>query len=298
MNGGWQRARIRARIVGAAGAALAGGLLHALPEDPTMSTRLFRTCVALAFLGTAPFTLGAKGGCGTFGSTAPAPVVSGTWAIEYDPLMDVEVRIGGAVYHNEISARGGTFSVVHGGTTYPFNVDCARPEVVCPSEVWPQSVAVSQRDATYQHRMWVSIPTQTCIGKLVTPDPKACGTGTLNPDCKPVCDGSIATKVSDAFGLIRDGGTGFDLLLGAGVATNGINCALLAVSAAKADLVNRGQENTASWQSFEMQNGEVKTGYAGGCVWAGAVGPDGRPEAVVLGAAVVITNRFTGDRMN
>lgn len=263
-----------------------------------MTKRTMRTLAAVGFLATAPFTLGAKGGggCGTFGSMDPAPSVSGDWIITYSPQMDIVVKIGGSVYTQQLAATGGTFSVVHGGKTYPFNIDCTRPEVVCPSEVWPTRVTLSQRDANYPYRMWVTIPVQECSGRQVPADKASCGTGTLNPDCKPVCDGTITTRSADAFGLIREGGNGFDLLLGAGVATNGINCALLGISVAKADLVNIGTAGTTNWQATEMNNGQVKTGYAGGCVWAGTVGADGKPEALVLGASVEISTGFGGGR--
>lgn len=259
----------------------------------TTSTRLL---LALTLVGTAPFTMGAKGGC-TFNSKEAAPNVTGDWAITYDPAMEIDVKIGGAVYHKTLAPQGGAFVIDHGGKPFSFNLDCTRPEVICPSEVWPTQVAVDQRDETYMHRMWVKIPVQECAGKLVTPPKSECGAGTLNPECKPVCDGAVSTKTADAFGLIREGGVGFDLFLGAGVATNGINCALLGISYAQADLVNLGEEGTASWKSTEMANGKVKTGYAGGCLWAGDVDQDGKPEALVLGATVEITTNFEGARI-
>lgn len=261
-----------------------------------MTKRMKQTVLAVGLLAAAPFTMGAKGGCGTFGSMDPAPSVSGDWNIIYNPQMSVVVKIGGAVYTQQLSTSGGTFTVVHAGKSYPFNVDCSRPEVVCPSEVWPARVTISQREPMYPYRMWVTIPVQECSGAQVPADRASCGTGTLNPDCKPVCNGTITTKSADAFGLIREGGGGFDLLLGAGVATNGINCALLGISVAKAELINTGTEGSASWQAAEMNNGQVKTGYAGGCVWAGPLGADGKPETLVLGASVEITTGFAGSR--
>lgn len=262
-----------------------------------MSTLTPRLLLALTFVGTAPFTMGAKGGCGTFNSKQAAPDVTGNWAISYDPKLEVDVKIGGAVYHQTLASQGGSFTFNHAGKPYTFNLDCSRPEVICPSEVWPNQVAVDQRDETYRHRMWVEIPVQECAGKLVQPARSECGAGTLNPDCKPVCDGEVTTKQADAFGLIREGGVGFDLFLGAGVASDGVNCALLGVSYARADLVNVGEEETPGWKATEMANGQVKTAYAGGCLWAGDIDQDGKPEALVLGATVEVTTHFSGDRL-
>jgi hypothetical protein len=246
-----------------------------------------------------PFLMGAQGkGCGgAVSSTDPAPKVAGTWAIEYSTTTEVDVRIGGAVYHKSLPNSGGAFSITHQGKPISFELDCTRPEVVCPSEVWPTRVTIDQREAMYPHRMWVSIPTQSCSGPLVAPETSKCGSGTNNPDCDPVCDGEITTTTNEAFGVINDPGTKFDLLLGGGVASNGYNCALIGISYAKAELVNSGSAAApASWQSNQMKNGAVKTAYAGGCLWLGDPDMDGQLEALVLGATVEISTGFTGTR--
>ena len=79
-----------------------------------------------------PFLIGADGGCGAFTSTTPAPDVTGKWAISYGNTIAVKVTIGGSVYSQNLSASGGNFSITHQGKPYSFNLDCARPEVVCP----------------------------------------------------------------------------------------------------------------------------------------------------------------------
>jgi hypothetical protein len=244
-----------------------------------------------------PFTMGAKGGCGGINSTDPAPDVEGKWGISYGNTIEIDVKLGGAVYHKSLPSTGGAFQVVHGGRTLDFNLDCSRPEVICPHEVWPSEVSIDQRDATYQHRMWVKIPTQSCAGKLVSPDPKTCGTGTHNPECKPVCDGALTTSTADAFGVIVEDGSKFDLLLGGGLVTNGFNCALLGLSWAHADLVNTGSASQMSWTSQSMKNGEVKVGFAGGCLWAGDPNMDGQLEALLIGGSLEITTSFTGTRL-
>ena len=46
-----------------------------------------------------------------------------------------------------------------------------------------------------------------------------------------------------------------------------------------------------------MNGGAVKTGYAGGCLWAGQVDAQGKPSATVLGASVEISTSFTGKKL-
>jgi len=182
------------------------------------------TARSLAFLVPAlalPFTLAARGdGCAA-NSTSPAPDVTGDWAITYDDRIAVEVDIGGAHYEQDVPATGGTIEIVHDGRTIDFDLDCARPEVVCPSEAWPDEVAIEQRNVELEHRMIVTLPTQSCDGTLRAPSSDECGDGTLNPDCDSVCDGDIRVGDTERFGVIGEEGDSFRLYLGAGIATNG-----------------------------------------------------------------------------
>ncbi len=123
-----------------------------------------------------------------------------------------------------------------------------------------------------------------------------CGAGTNNPDCDLVCDGAIQVSEQQRFGVIGENGDSFRLYLGAGVVTNGINCALLGVSLADANLVNSGSEANDNWVAEQMVDGLVTVGYAGGCLWAGDTNMDGNLEALVLGASVEFTTGFTGER--
>ena len=235
-------------------------------------------------------------GCRAVGSTTPAPDVEGAWAVTYESTFDVEVTIGGAHYTASVPETGGMVHVDHAGTGFDFQIDCARPEVVCPSEVWPERVTIDQRDATYQHRMWVTIPSQTCSVALSAPAADTCGEGTTNPDCDPVCNGEITTSEREAFGVISEDGSSFQLLLGGGAASNGINCVLLGLSVAEADLRSEGRASSNDWRAIAMENGEVRTGYAGGCLWAGDPDMDGETQALVLGASVTISVPFTAAR--
>ncbi len=175
--------------------------------------------VALAVL--VPSLGGAKG-CGDSPafSRSAAPDLQGAWSVAYDDMLGVEIHIGGSVYNQTLAPGGGTVTITHAGVPITFDLDCSLAEIVCPSEAWPTTVSVVQRNATYPHRMFVQIPQQYCTAMEVTPAPADCGADTLNPDCEPVCSGAVATRVQEAFGVIDEAGTRFDLLLGAGVAAN------------------------------------------------------------------------------
>jgi len=237
--------------------------------------------------------MGAQGdGCAA-GSTSPAPDVRGTWDISYDNTIGVEVKIGGAVYNAELGAAGGEVTITHQGKPYTFGLDCSRPEIVCPSEAWPAAVVVEQRDVQHQHQMVVDLPQAKCSGSLMEPAPGTCGAGTSNPNCDLVCDGGVTVQTAQAFGVIGEAGDSFRLYLGAGIVTNGINCAMLGYSVADADLVTTGKAQS-TWEATAMDAGLVTIGYSGACVFVGNL--DGTTQAALVGAEVKFTTGFTGTK--
>lgn len=249
--------------------------------------------LAFAVVPSLPFLMGAQGdGCAA-GSRSPAPDVRGSWNIDYDDSIGVEVKIGGATYHSELGATGGTVTINHAGKPYSFNLDCARPDIVCPSEAWPTQVLIEQRDVMHQHQMVVNLPAAQCSKALTQPAPGTCGTGTNNPNCDLICGGDVTVRTAQAFGVIGESGETFRLFLGGGVVTNGINCAMLGYSVADADLETVGAGG-ADWEATEMKAGLVTIGYAGGCLFAGQI--DNTNQALLVGAEVKFTTGFTGEK--
>jgi hypothetical protein len=249
-----------------------------------------------------PFLAAAKGkGCGGDGdgpaifSSTPAPDMSGTWDVTYDDRIDVEITIGGAVYTAEIGVEGGSVTIDHDGQPITFDLDCARPEVVCPTEVWPAEVSFRQDDPNYPHRVWMQIPTTECSGMLVEPDPSTCGPETNNPDCAEVCDGESVTTTKEAFGTVDEGGDDFWVGLDAKIASNGVNCLLIGGSIAQGALETTGSAETEDWDAVAA-DGDVVTVYAGGCLWAGDPNMDGELEALVLGGSVRFATGFSGSK--
>ena len=279
------------------GVALNAGMhLHTNRNQPRKS--LQRKCAtAMVMAAATPLLLGAQGdGCAT-SSRSPAPDVSGRWAIDYDDVLDVSINIGGVVYEEQLGAGGGVITIDHQGQPLTFDLDCARPEILCPSEAWPNEVTIEQRDERFEHRMIVTLPSQRCVGELVDPDPAECGPDTNNEACDRVCTGEVVIEEAEAFGVIGESGDTFRLYLGGGIASNGINCALLGFSLADAYLGTEGAPTSADWRAHSMDAGLVTVGYAGGCLWAGDPNLDGELEALLIGASVTFTTGFTGDRL-
>jgi hypothetical protein len=242
---------------------------------------------------TLPFMMAAQGdGCAA-NSRSPAPDVAGVWNIEYDDQIGVEVKIGGAVYNAQLGAAGGVVSIDHAGKPYQFDLDCSRPEIVCPSEAWPTRVVIEQRNVSAEHQMIVNLPAASCDGSLEKPPQAECGAGTNNPNCDLVCEGDVTIATAEAFGVIGETGDSFRLFLGGGIVTNGINCAMLGYSIADADLVTQNR-NEPDWEATAMQNGLVTIGYSGACLFIGTV--NGTDEALLVGAEVKFTTGFTGTR--
>ena len=243
-----------------------------------------------------PLLAGAQGdGCAA-SSRSPAPDVTGWWDVAYDDVLDIEITVGGATYTAETGLNGGRVTITHLGRPLTFDLDCARPEVLCPSEAWPRSVLAEQRDVMFEHRMYVTLPVQACVGQLQAPAAGTCGEGTHNPDCDDVCTGAVVTRNEQRFGVIGENGRTFRLYLGAGMASNGINCAAIGWSVADAELETTGSPAAGDWEAQAMRAGLVTVGYSGGCLWAGDPDLDGDVEALVVGATVKITTGFTADR--
>jgi hypothetical protein len=83
-----------------------------------------------------------QGGCNRGLARDHAPDFGGTWDITYDDSMRVELRIGERALRADVPLTGGPVTFADGGTDLAFEVDCTRPELVCPAEVWPRELAL------------------------------------------------------------------------------------------------------------------------------------------------------------
>lgn len=252
---------------------------------------------ALTMLVLTPLLGGAEGDCGgnTF-NRDPAPDMSGDWSVTYQDDLQLTIELGGAVYDETLGAAGGSVTIDHEGQPITFDLDCSLDAVVCPSEVWETDFAVRQDDEEFPHRVWLSVPQTECMGSLVDADPMECGAGTQNPDCNQVCDGETTSVRREAYGEINGAGDAFTFLLGASIASNGVNCVLLGGSIANGDLATTGSAETEDWLVESVPSGEVVTEYTGGCLWAGDPDMDEELEALVIAAKVRFATSYTAAR--
>ncbi|MCO4772836.1 MAG: hypothetical protein KDA24_22580 [Deltaproteobacteria bacterium] len=259
---------------------------------------LTKTVVSRALaLATLPLLFGFTDCGGAFFSQDEAPDMNGDWAISYDEAITVDITLGGATYTSELGLNGGTVEIEVDGQPITFDLDCADDNVTCPSEVWAAQVALEQRDPDYPSRVWLPTERQVCGGEEIEPVEDQCGEGTDNPDCDLVCDGEMVTEEVAAFGLVSAAGDEFAMLLGAGVATNGVNCAMLGVSSAEGAVTTSGGGKTDDAWVAEVVEGDITVAYAGACLWADDIDDDEELEALVLGASLSFHVGFDATRV-
>lgn len=88
--------------------------------------------------------LGLAAGCSTASGSASSPDIKGDWDVTYDDTMRLELRVGGLVQRDELGEQGGQLSLRDAGAGLDIDIDCTRPDVVCPSEVWPRELTLAQ----------------------------------------------------------------------------------------------------------------------------------------------------------
>lgn len=258
------------------------------------SKKLPKSVAVLALL--FPFITAADEGegCGSNnGGAQITPDVTGEWSLAWQDDLHVEINIGGAVYEETLGAQGGVININHEGNPISFDLDCARAEVVCPSEVWPSSVSLDQRDEGAPRNVYVTIPVSECMGTLTDAPASECSD---DAETCQVCEGEVVQSTAETFGRIAFTDDRLDVLLGGGITSNGVNCALLGLSIATATLATEGTAQDGDWTAVSLDDGSVITGYAGGCLWAGDVNDDGTIEALAIGATVRLSTSFTGAR--
>jgi len=95
---------------------------------------VFAACALLASLA----------GCGKGIAGSLAPDFAGLWDITYDDSVRVEFALGEQQISARVDEGGGRVAVRDAGVALDFEVDCTRPELVCPSEVWPRELSLQK----------------------------------------------------------------------------------------------------------------------------------------------------------
>lgn len=230
---------------------------------PARTRKRFLPVVALALVMS---TLGAnEGGCGTGLNNIPGEpgldvggVPGATWQMTYSDQISVTVKgAAGVIAQKTLSmGSGGTFVV--GGVTIDLKALCARGDIACPSDVLPATVRMNQPGAD-RHYLQVSFNRK----------------------------GPLAVLSEAVLGGNVDSTRAFAVFLGVGAAASG-NCGLLGVSYANGQLV---PDLLLSTRAVAL-NGQIITGYTGGCVVGSA------NAAAAAGLTVEFRQPISGLRLN
>lgn len=236
---------------------------------------------------------GGGGGDIAAGNTRGTPDVRGEWALAWEDDLEVEITIGGTSYTETLGPQGGLLTINHNGEPFTFDLDCSRRAVVCPSEVWPDSVTFDQDLGYFPRNVYVTIPSHECDGELVDVDAAECG-----PEAETCqrCDGNTVLTETETIGRISFSNDRLAVFLNGGIVTNGVNCALLGLSVARADLETTDPES-GDYRGVALANGSVITGFAGGCLWVADPDADGTTEALAVGASIKFTTHFSGEAL-
>lgn len=256
----------------------------------------------------------APGRCGQsaqgYFSGNPAPDVRGEWDVTYEDSIEVTIDIGGEIRTGSIFGTTNTIEFEYDGEDYVFELDCDEPAVVCPSEIFPESITLEQRNFEDQpHQVRMPVNETTCAGRSSTPDESAgeCG-GETGISCEEeICDGMMIERESNHTGSISDPtadvGDTPEFILGislGGIVTgfstgNGV-CVGLAASEADAIIDYDGTYDPESnnMTATDLVDGEINLIFAGGCLIGVVEG--GTAAAAIAGASVTLTTGFTASK--
>ena len=184
-------------------------------------------------------------------------VAGADWKVTYSDKMEVIVKNAGAAAatYNFAWAAGGTFDV--DGVAIDLNDWCARDDVVCPFDVFPGQVRMTQ-PGSQLHLLYVDYTAKGPLAEL---------------------------KEVRLLGNV-DSDDDFSIALGIGAAAAG-TCGLLGVSYATGHINGDGGDPPKG----HSLSGDIVTAYSGGCVLLGNSG------AVGAGLTVEFRIPFTATRL-
>jgi hypothetical protein len=84
-------------------------------------------------------------GCERSMALALRPDLSATWDVMHDDVIDVELRLHGDVHRTRISRSGGRVVFHDAGAMLELDIDCSRPELVCPGELLARELRLDNR---------------------------------------------------------------------------------------------------------------------------------------------------------
>ena len=256
----------------------------------------------------------APGRCGVaaqgYFSGDPAPDVRGQWDVTYDDTIEVSIDIGGEVVTGSVFGTTNTIEFQYEGEDYVFELDCDEVAVVCPSEIFADTIRLEQRDFEgHPHQVNLPVNETTCRGGTRVPDEDAgeCG-GDTDISCEEeICDGMVSERSTNHIGSISapDADVGdtpeFALSISLGGLISGFStgngvCVGLAASEADAIIDYDGSfdPDSNSMTATDLVDGNVSLSFAGGCLIAASGG--GTAAGAISGASVTLSTGFTASR--
>ncbi len=247
-----------------------------------------------------------------FFSDDPAPFMEGTWDVTYDNQISVEIDLGGgAVYYGAVSGAGGHVAFVHDGEPVELDLDCSRPWVVCPSDVWTDTVEFLQpRFDERPHQVQMLVREQECLNprmpmveegecSLDPDDNLPCNVEICDPEDVVTTTVSRLASISDPYPLNPAHGDRPEYTIGiwlsGGFVVPAANCLLMGASYADADIVYSGHyepdPESPTMYATHLEDGLITIVLSGACFWGAYTGTD--LGAVLLGARVEINTGFT-----
>lgn len=103
------------------------------------SVNHLRSRAQLALLGLVALSVGCEK---ARSSAPPAPSFTGTWDVAFEDALRVELQIGERTLATRLDGTHGLLEFRDAGNELAFELDCAAPELVCPSEVWPAELTL------------------------------------------------------------------------------------------------------------------------------------------------------------
>ncbi len=101
--------------------------------------------LTLLLMGSLLLALNMTGLWGRSRALGVRPDVAGTWDAVFDDTIDVKAQVAGEDYQARTHASGGRVAFHDGASLVQLEVDCARPELVCPEELLPHVLTLDNR---------------------------------------------------------------------------------------------------------------------------------------------------------
>jgi hypothetical protein len=101
--------------------------------------------LSFLLLGSLLIALNVTGLLGHTRALGSRPSVAGTWDTLFDDVIDVSADVEGEQPEARIGASGGRVAFHDAGAFVELEVDCARPELICPQELLPRELVLDNR---------------------------------------------------------------------------------------------------------------------------------------------------------